>query len=462
MRPPLLTRLGAAMKAARMQFSGMGGQPYTTSAYPWPSFLPGTRRDLQQDAGDPWRNSAVSICLNWIADNFPEPETQVVTTSRDGEQQPVPDHPLVALLKRPNPHYDGDALWAATITSYCVSGNAFWLKARAAGVGAPVELWYVPHWQVIPQWPQDGSQFISHYLFRVNGKADQRLELDDVVHFRFGLDLYNQRSGVARLGPCLSEIVTLNEANTYTRAILSNMGVPGVMISPGTPEDQIPEPERDRIRREWAAKYTGDGRGLPSVAERQVKVEKIAFSPEELALDRLPQRAEATICAALRVPAMVAGLNVGNEQRTYANYGEARRAAYEDCLMPLQARFAGTLDHALLPDLGNPDTEQVRWDYEHVRALAEDEDAKANRATGLFLGGLVTRNEGRVMVGRKEIGPAGEVYFLPKGGALVTEDGEEVGAPEPAPPPMLPAGGAPPNGNGHVDPGALAQLAGGR
>ena len=37
--------------------------------------------------------------------------------------------------------------------------------------GRVVELWYVPHWTIKPEWPQDGSVFISHYLYSPGGGA---------------------------------------------------------------------------------------------------------------------------------------------------------------------------------------------------------------------------------------------------------------------------------------------------
>jgi hypothetical protein len=217
------------------------------------------------------------------------------------------------------------------------------------------------------------------------------------------------------------EICADNEATGYVAAILANAGVPNVAISAGGDNVIIPEDEAQKLQQQFSAKFGGDNRGRALVCTRSMKVEPFQWSPEELALDKLPQRAEARLCAALRVPAMVVGLNVGDTQRTYANMGEARQMAYEDCLMPLQARHCETLDMFLLPDLGDPEKEHCQYNYENVRALAEDEDAKSNRAVAQFAGGLITRAQGLAMVGR-ESGPEDEVYFVPHGGELVPKE----------------------------------------
>jgi len=83
-----------------------------------------------------------------------------------------------------------------------------------------------------------------------------------------------------------------------------------------------------------------------------MRVDRLGLTPEELALDRLRRIPESRICGALRLPAMLVGLSVGDEQRTFSNYAQARRAGYEDCLGPMHRRFARQLTRDLLKELG--------------------------------------------------------------------------------------------------------------
>lgn len=403
--PSLLERIGAASKAARLVFTHSGGSGGGT-AYASNSLygtLPGTRYDFHREVGTLWHNSAVSICLGWMIDNFAEPELQVTQKDGEGNETPIP-HALTDLLREPNQDYDGEALWMATLLSYCVDGNAYWIKARGSeGFGRPLELWYVPHWMMAPAWPQDGSEFVSHYVYTPNGMP-QRVEKEDVVHFRFGMDPENQRLGMSRLKAVTREIFTDNEATTYSAAIMKNMGIPGVLLNPEVPkvpgEDVVVDDvSRRQLEVLWSSMTGGDNRGKPLIPSVRLDVTKLGLSPEELALDKIRQVPEARICGALRIPAMVVGLNVGHEQRTYSNYGEAREAAYEDCLIPIQGRFARTLRRALLPDLGDPTRETPRWDYARVRCLQEDEDARWKRVQGAKKEGLLTVNEARALIG---------------------------------------------------------------
>lgn len=422
---PLFSRLASALKAFSMTWSGYGGTAYGTSYsgyHGWNNYagtLPGTQTDYKAAAGPLDQNPAVSICLNWIADNYVEAELEVRKT--DGKKEPIPSHPLVKLLDRPNPYYDGDTLWATTIRDYCVDGNAYWLKARGLrGAGRPLELWHVPYWQMRPVYPPDGSEYLKGYEYHVDGKW-LPVEARDVVHFAFARD-YSRggRVGIGRLTPLAREIFTDNECATYTAALLKNMGMPSFILNPKDSEVEINASSRTDLESMWK-QFTRDGRGKPLIPSVAMTADRIGFSPDEMALDKIRQVPEARICGALRIPAMVVGLSVGENQRTYANLGEARAAAYEECLMPMQSRMAATLLHQLLPDLGDAEKQVVRYDYSRVRALSEDQDAKAARAYAGYKNGVLMRSEARSALGL-ESGPEDEVYFVEPGGASAPED----------------------------------------
>jgi HK97 family phage portal protein len=362
--------------------------------------------------------------LGWIGDNLPQARLRVTRNPDADEPSEVKNHPLTKLIRRPNGYYSGKALWAATAISYCVSGDAYWIKARGTGgFGSPVELWYVPHWQILPQYESDGSSFISSYLYRPGSGKEYTLQRKDLVHFRFGIDPENPRLGWSRLKSVLREMLSDNEIATYTAAILRNLGMPGGIVSPGEPGAVLPPDEQDRLEATWASKFTKSNRGRVLVASRKLQVDFPAFSPEQLVIDKMGNRPEARVCGALRIPPMVVGLNVGDAQRTYSNWAEARSAAWEDCIIPMQSDFAETLDSDLLGDLGDSDREDVDWDYSKVRALAEDEDAKSKRAVSQFSAGGITRATFLTMVGQKPApGNEDEVFFVPKGGSLVHRD----------------------------------------
>ena len=104
------------------------------------------------------------------------------------------------------------------------------------------------------------------------------------------------------------------------------------------------------------------------------------------ALRRIP---EERVTAVFGLPAIVAGLGAGLDRSTFANFKEAREAAYESNIIPTQRLLGAELKTQLLADfVGETDTWDLEFDLARVRVLQEDEDAKHTRARGDFAAGV--------------------------------------------------------------------------
>ncbi len=386
---------------------------------------PGARHDYAAQAGDLRFNSAIAGGLSWIGDNFAEAEPITERRVKDEQWEVVPDHPLTKLIRKPNPFQSWQTLAKATMASYKVKGDGFWLisKGYFFAPGDEINLWWMPHDAVRPVWDPAKNEFLSGWAYFARNQWGP-LALDQVVHFQDGIDPNNYRLGMSPLQACFREVCSDNEVATYTSALLRNFGIPSFMISPADPGSTLgSKEERQEIAQSAQAQMTGENRGKPLVPSMAMKLDRLGFSPEELALDKIPNIPESRICAALRLNAMVLGLNVGSATRTFSNYGEARTAAYEDCLCPAWREWGFVIDRDLLPILGDPGTERFRFRTDHIVALSESEDAKFARAGDAFeKNKLVTKNEGRRLIGQAPV-PTGDVFAdgtapeLPEGDA---------------------------------------------
>lgn len=411
-----LSWVGKLAQKMQMAFSANGGTYApgygSSSTLRFYGALPGSRWNYELECGDTWLNSVVMPSIAWIQRNFTEAELQVYAPGTGKNPKPVivEDHELINLISSPNKYYDSEALWYATLLSWVVDGNAYWMKVRnMGGMGNPIELWYIPHFAIAPQWDEKGADFITHYLYRVNG-FDYKIPCSEIVHFRFGQDPRNTRQGLSPLKACFREIFTDNECSTYTAAIMRNMGVPGAIISPVYQDVDIGPEEQEAFLKLWKNKFTGEGRGEPVLPSVPVKVEKIAFSPEELALKQIRQVPEDRICAAIGLPAMVIGLSSGHEQRTYSNYKEAKESAFENNIIPTQKTFARSITRQLLPDFSKDKQERVNWDWSNVRVLQDDQDKIYKRQTMAYLAGWKKRSEVRAAVGLP-VEKGDDIYF---------------------------------------------------
>lgn len=389
-----------ALASVRMRWSRPSWQAYLSTA---------GRVDYRREVGDTYGHSTVMAPLLWVGRNFPEAPPRVLAVLDDGQLEPIVRHPMVSLLRNPNGFYSGPVMWTATVMDYQAGGNAYWIKIRDRQRRL-AELWWVPSWMIRPDGPTDGSAYLTHYVYSPGGQAFD-VPVGDVVHFRFGLDPNDPRLGLSPLGSVIREMYTDQEAAAFTAALMRNMGVPGLLITPE--QGMIDGPEADRVKRYVQAHFTGDRRGETLVMGAPTKVEHFGFSPEQLTLTNLRRIPEERVSAVLGVPAVVAGLGAGLDRSTFTNMAEAREMAWESNLAPSQRFIAEDLRLQLLPEFeADPDAFEVDFDLSRVRVLAEDRDAHARRVTAIVNGGLASLAEGRRDLGLR-VGPEHEVFYRP-------------------------------------------------
>lgn len=368
---------------ARAAWRGLKQTAYTTmtflgrSALWLGSRLPGSLVDYGR-VGDGRHNSILQAVIGWIARNSSEAPV-VVKQLVEGEWKIVTGHPMSSLIERPNDFIAGPLMMEATAVDRHFNGNAYWLKVRDPRDGIVKQLWWVPQFMMEPHWPLDGTEFIDYYEYRPDPQRPKvRIETRDVVHFRKGLDPHNYRRGLSPVASLVREIFTDDEAANYTATLLKNMGVPAVVLWPTEANAVVEDP--DDVAEKYREKFTGDNRGGAMVMTGPTGVQILSFNPQQMNLRDLRRVPEERVSAVYGVAAIVAGLGAGLDRSTFANYAEARQAAYEECIIPDQRTMAGELEIQLLPDFV-PDYEvhtdewDVDFDLSDVRVLADDVDA---------------------------------------------------------------------------------------
>jgi HK97 family phage portal protein len=369
------------------------------------AYLGRTRYDYATEVNDGRSNAIIMAVIWWLCRTFPEAPVRL-QRRRGDELTPEPTHEMLMLLETPNPHYSGILLWYATIADFLATGNAYWFKVRS-GAGRPVQLWWLPSILVEPTWPEDGSEYLSGYTYRPDGKP-QTLAVEDVVHFRYGLDPLNMRKGLSLLGSLAREIFTDDEAANFSATLLRNLGVPGVIISPESEMAASPD-DLAATKTIFKETFGNDKRGEPMVMSGPTKVQVLSFNPQQMNLKDLRRLPEERVTAVFGIPAVVAGLGAGLDRSTFANFAEAREAAYESNVIPTQRLLAAELKTQLLVDFSDPRQYVVDFDLSGVRVLQDDQNALATRLQVLYDADLIRRSEARQMLGQMS-GPEDEGY----------------------------------------------------
>lgn len=416
-----LWRTAAAVKQFTMQFVRSGAR--------WGmSVLLGlTNINYAAIVGDGRGNAIVVACVLWMCRTFPESPLRVQKLV-NGEWEYDDEHPLFALLQRPNRFYSGILLIWGALADWAVTGNGYWLKGRSSA-SRTVELWWAPSFLVEPRWPEDGSAFISHYEYSPNGRPE-RIEIEDVVHLRYGLDPQNTRKGLSPIASLVREIFTDDEAANFSATLLKNLGVPGVIVSPAAGV-KVEQPDADMIKAQFEQRFGGDNRGRVMVASKEVTTTVLSFSPQQMDLKALRRLPEERVSAIFGTPAVVVGLGAGLDRSTFANMAEAREAAYESNIIPTQRLWAAELNNQLVGDFGDQKRLRLVFDLSQVRVLQQDENALHQRIRDDVAGGVLTVNEGRQALGLEPL-PGADVLYVP-GKVKPTDPADLLTEPEPVP-----------------------------
>lgn len=400
--------------------------------------LPNSRFPYGRSVKDGLDSNVVMAPVNWILRNFTEAELRMQRRTKR-MWQPLEDHDVVRLIDRPNKYYDGDLLWKATLISYVLDGNGYWLKVRNA-FDEPIQLFYLPHFLVTPK--GTGKELISHYEYRPWwGAPKVDIPVRDMIHLRFGLDPRDMKRGLAPLKPLLREIFTDDEAANFSATILRNMGVPGGVIAPKDGA-ALPDPDDIEEMREYMkTAFSGDRRGEWLVLGTPTETSQFGFDPNQLMIGNLRDIAEERVCATLGIPAAVVGFGAGLQQtKVGATMKELRRLAWTSCLQPMQRSLARQVSSELIPEFQTQERRFRLWfDVSSVPAFQEEETELARRVDLLVKGGILRVDRGQEMLGL-EVDENQAVYLRPMGSIAVPADGS---APEP--PPNSPPS---PNGNG--------------
>lgn len=372
--------------------------------------MPRAANEYKSVVGDGTNSSVIMACINWLSRTFPEAPMEIAILE-DDRWKPMVRHPMLSLVSTPNPFYSGIDLWQATIADLHVSGNAYWLVERDE-FGVPVELWYAPSVMVEPK--GNRGTFITHYEYQPDPslKPEER-DNRDVIHFRIGFDANNLRKGRSPLATVLREVFTDEEASIFTAALLKNLGIPGVIISPGANDIEIDEDSAQALKEDFKQKFGGNRRGEPLVMGTSTHVQVLSFSPEQLNLRDLRRIPEERVSAVLGIPAMIVGLGAGLERSTFNNVAEAREAVYENTILPLQRSIAETLKTQLLESWvprDQLDTFKVQFDLSNVRVLQEDGQRLAQRNRVGVASGYRMVAEARASEGL-EVRPEDYVYL---------------------------------------------------
>ena len=288
-------------------------------------------------------------------------------------------HPVIDLLRAPNPAQGRAELLEALFGQLLLTGNAY-LEAVGGTAGQlPLELHVLrsDRMSIVPG--ADGWPVAFEYA--VGGRKHRFSAVDglsSICHIKSFHPL-DDHYGLSPLQAAAQSIDVHNSASRWSKALLDNAARPsGAIVFKGADgQGSLSNDQYDRLVEEMESHHQGArNAGRPMLLEGGLDWKPMGFSPSDMEFQKSKEAASREIALAFGVPPMLLGIP---GDATYANYQEANRAFYRLTILPLVARVAASLADWLAEFSG--EQLDLRPDLDQVSALSVERDAQWARVS---------------------------------------------------------------------------------
>jgi len=224
-------------------------------------------------------------------------------------------HPLLDLLRRPNPRQDGPALLESICAHLLLAGNAYVEAVAVTGDDAitvrelhalrPDRIKLVPG---ADGWPQAYEYTVAGHSVRFDQGAAQ----PPILH----LTLFNPLDdyyGVSPLEAAAIAVDTHNAAAQWNKALLDNAARPcGALVYDGPDTTTLADAQYERLKTELERQYQGAANaGRPLLLEGGLDWKPMSLTPRDMDFMEAKHAAAREIALAFGVPPMLMSVSLG-------------------------------------------------------------------------------------------------------------------------------------------------------
>ena len=355
------------------------------------------------------KNAIVYRCVNEISKGA----SAVPFVIKAGDQI-LEEHPLITLLRRPNPLQSYSEFFNSLFGYLLLSGNAYILKVGAEA-GAPKELHQLRPDRIVIK--GSGNSIPDKYQYMLQGRVHHTYEVDQENGFSElkHVKLWNPLDDYYGLSPMSAAAVEIDQFNLSSKHnvnLLQNGARPsGAVIF--KPQDDagfavnLTESQRQQLLTDLNNRFSGTANaGRPLLLEGDFDWREMGLSPKDMDFLNLKHMSATDIAMCFGVPSQLVGVP---DAQTYSNVAEARLALYEETIIQHLRKLASDLNEWLVPMFD--DRLMLEFDIDSIPALSERRRKIYENVTSAVREGIMTRNEAREIIGLQPIDGADDLYI---------------------------------------------------
>ena len=319
------------------------------------------------------------------------------------------DTELHKVLERPNPAQSYNSFISELIAFGKLTGNRYIYGIgpdTGDNVGKYTELYVMPS-QIMEIVSNGIMEPVSKYRVEYNGTFE--IEADEICHIKdfnpyydgTGSHLYGQ----SPLRAGMRSLTTNNEATQTGVKYLQNQTARGLLMSD---EGDINEVQAQQLKDKFRKQFQGsDNAGDVIITPKKLSWVNFGLNAADVSLIEQYNASIKDLCNIYNVPVQL--LN-NTESASYNNMKEAKKALYQNCVIPELLKIKDELNRWLSPKFG--DKLCIEFDFSVIPELQEETDKVVDQLTKAW---WITPNEKRAAMnyGKDEDTTELDDYFVP-------------------------------------------------
>jgi HK97 family phage portal protein len=319
-------------------------------------------------------NADVFSIISKINNMSKQGTIKLVQKNADGSKADVTGHPLNDFLYMVNPSMSFNMFWTATHIYKLAVGNSYWYKPLI-GVGKDamktneIHLMPAQFTEVIT-----GDWLEPVKAYQLNFTPAIELEKEKVFHQKFFDPRFDQTFFIYGLSPikAAAQVVSkLNQSEITQQKAFENSSPPYILFKKGSTEgyyEGLTKEQQNDFKKQLADYSKDAQKGKPMVTRFEPDIIKLGVSPVDLGMIESSADGLRKLCNIYQFPSVLMNDNAAS---TYNNISTARKAAWTDCLIPLNKEFAHDLTYFLTAGITEYEPFYFEYDTSEVDELQE-------------------------------------------------------------------------------------------